>query len=260
MHHFQFTNDRYGDLARGHPLQTQLLKITPVSLPDKSAWRARNKASKLDIFSWDVMKKFLKGESTKLLYPLHPVPTMRADKSGNAVVHLDNDMICIRFAGMIIGTWIRPLAVPGMLDGIKRVALEYKKQAPGCPPRFPRNAFRCRCPDLVHRSDHYCPTAIDHFITYFPDLEKLYFIVKVNRTGSIIPPPPLPLPPHGKKRDYEGNVKVNVPQPTKRRLTRVAAAKKLYSDTVENFKGKFLLRIPRGQGKPLRFISIMTLY
>ncbi|OTA55843.1 hypothetical protein K449DRAFT_452323 [Hypoxylon sp. EC38] len=236
MHHFRFIEDRYNDLARGHPMNTQLLKILPAQTADKSAWRARNNASRMDAFSWDAVEKFMKGEAAKLLYPLYPVPSTRANRSGSAMVHLDNDLICVQFAGMIMATWIRPLALPDMLTGIKRVALEYTEKGPGYSLLFPSNPFRCRCEDRAHRDDFFCPTTVDDFITYFPDLEKLYFIIKIKQTGSIIPPPTPSLPVGGKKRDYEGNVKPNARQPLKRRLTRAQAKKKLYSDTTERIK------------------------
>ncbi|KAI1412003.1 hypothetical protein F5Y13DRAFT_190686 [Hypoxylon sp. FL1857] len=232
MHHFKISHDRFRSISNGHPLSTQLVKVSPTPGEKKSAWRVRQKLARIDEYAWDVAKKFFRINETKVMCPLYPMDPRGA---GQAIIHLENDIICVRFEGMILPTWVRPPASPGMFAGIKRVALEYR--AIGS--RYPDNAFRCRCDPFVHRGDYYCPKTIDHFIHYFPDLEKLYFVTKINKTGSILPPV-LPSLSLGTKRDHLGNAKSFQRRMGKPRLTRAQAIKKLYADTVENIKSTAL--------------------
>ncbi|KAI0835982.1 hypothetical protein F5Y06DRAFT_305591 [Hypoxylon sp. FL0890] len=221
MHHFHISNNRFQAFVAGHPLHDQLLRVEPDSPRDRSVWKARNKAVLVDKFSLSVYKKLMTGPSAKVLYPLYPLPAYRA-RRGKAIVNVENDMICFKFSGLVTATWVRPLNAPDMFFGIKRIALEWKRQDTGV--WVAPNPFRCRCPDLAHKNEFYCPKIVDEFITYFRDLEKLFFIIKVNQRGSILRPPRPDL-----ARASKGDIKSD-------RQRRMTPVKKVHADMMKHIK------------------------
>ncbi|OTB00605.1 hypothetical protein M426DRAFT_15289 [Hypoxylon sp. CI-4A] len=206
MHHFKVASDRFVHLLGGDGVDRQVLKTTPLpAASDNSAWRVRAALRVVDKRAYELLERFKVGsESMKVMWPQEPIR-----KSGHrlALVDVDQDLICINFVGIVLPTWIRPLARE-QFSKIRRVALSYTKGkiALNSPLVFP---FRCVCVGNMHDDSCFCADAVNDFISYFPDLEDFFFVVKLTKDD--IKPPFVKCPPpatRGRKRDMHGNIKV----------------------------------------------------
>ncbi|KAI0843913.1 hypothetical protein F5Y00DRAFT_267093 [Daldinia vernicosa] len=194
--HYFHVKTRIDNLG-GH---VRRIEITPSGQVDSdpSVWRVRANIANIDKHSSDVTKKLLEGPSAKELW------RPKRGKNPSAVIDCDNDVVCIRFHGPIYNPLIGRFVDFDKLSGIKRVAVEYKKNWTHDVPSYRTlidPMFHCLCVNLVHKVT--CPKTVADFIQYFPDIEVFYFMVKLT-SPNIKPPPPAP---RGKKRNRQGVVK-----------------------------------------------------
>ncbi|KAI2469080.1 hypothetical protein F4781DRAFT_442994 [Annulohypoxylon bovei var. microspora] len=234
MHHFYFFVDRQADGMPGHNLNMQ----TPVIFDyeengyDPSAWRRRTELMGVDAASRRVMTSLIMKPSSKKLWPCFPLPLVNnVDKS--AFVLCDLDMICFKMVGEITASWARPVVNNFLFAGIKRISIEYDMQY--LCRRYNNPPFRCQCNGTPHANLDFCPAALDKFLAYFPDLEKLFFIKKVIPEGLN---PSESIQIISGKRDYEGMMRNerNVQVFDHPRITRMVAYKQHFKDTYDKFR------------------------
>ncbi|XDG05245.1 hypothetical protein ABKA04_004860 [Annulohypoxylon sp. FPYF3050] len=228
MHFFLMFVDRPFDAMPDNNIDVQTPRIVKVvkKNQDHSAWRQRQNLFKVDAASKRVIMNLIKKPSAKVMWPRQPLREIE-DVEGKAWVFSDWDVVCIRFVGLVTPTWARPVANHEVFSGIKRVSLEYDTPDRARP-------FQCRCLPRIHSNTRYCPVLIDKFISYFPDLEKLYFITKLTKEELVLPA----AMQIANKRDYEGNLKnEDVEKALSRpRKTRRGALQQQFKDTLAAFR------------------------
>ncbi|KAI0122483.1 hypothetical protein F4814DRAFT_408884 [Daldinia grandis] len=178
-----------------------MVEITPASQisSDPSAWRNRGNIARVDKYSWDITKEFLKGPSIKELW------RPQRGSEPKALVDCDRDLVCIRFYGHISNPYIGHFGDFPKLAGIRRVGVELKRKwTPSVMENWPQPTFHCLCRNPAHKTTEICTTALEDFIPYFPDIDVFYFIVKLT-SQTIKSHTPAP---RGEKRDRRGVIKV----------------------------------------------------
>ncbi|KAI1660420.1 hypothetical protein F4813DRAFT_349919 [Daldinia decipiens] len=230
---------------RGADLRVQRVELTPSGQPDSdpSVWRVRDSIAKADKYSWEIANKLLKGASAKELWR-----PQRGDHPG-AVIDCDHDLVCIRFQGLISNPYIGRFGDFDKLSGIKRVAVEYKKNwRPSIMYNWPQPTFQCLCPNTIHEVTAVCPKTLEDFIPYFPDIDTFYFMVKL--TSQAIKP--LPPAPRGKKRSRQGVVKKEggqQPEPTPIKSQARGKVAQMTSETFTKFRGRCFFLYLTGKNK-----------
>ncbi|KAI1464821.1 uncharacterized protein F4812DRAFT_140312 [Daldinia caldariorum] len=167
---------------------------------DRSTWRVRNKISKTDKYSWDVMKKF--SEGTSILRP------RGFSRKFDAFIDCTRDLVCVRFLGRILNPGIHPFRNLEVLGGIRYVGIDYKNQAVSGSVNM---GFQCLCRDNIHKASTICPKTLEDFVPHFQGMETLYFMVQLT-VKNIKSLPPVS---RGKKRDHQGTIKEQGGQPAK---------------------------------------------
>ncbi|KAI1088876.1 hypothetical protein F5B19DRAFT_469639 [Rostrohypoxylon terebratum] len=224
MHCFMMFVDRQSDAMPENDINIQTPRIVKVvkKNQDHSAWIQRQNLFKVDATSRRVMFNLIKKPSAKAIWPQRPV-RRNEGVATKAWIFCDWDMVCIRFVGIITPTWARPMSNEEVYRDIKGVSLEFDT-----PDRAP--PFQCRCQPRTHSNTRYCPVLLDKFITYFPDLKKLYFITKLTKEE-------LDLPARlqmANKRGRDGNFKQeDLGRP---RMTRKGAVEQNFKDTWAMFR------------------------
>ncbi|KAI0886659.1 uncharacterized protein GGS22DRAFT_186732 [Annulohypoxylon maeteangense] len=234
MHYFQLYVDRYADAMPLGDINTQTPQLMPAEPEayDPSAWRQRSKLMEIDAASERAIMGLFRRPSSKKMWPRMPFKDTPKTKD-RAFILRDLDMICIQFIGRVTASWVRPVRNQHVFAGIKQVSMEYDYQYIDGVYKDP--PFQCRG-DLPRRCDlKFCPLLLDKFISYFPDMKKFFFIMKLT-LEHLRPIESVQITTG--KRDHEGNFKNegNNSLLTQPRMTRKQASAYHLKSTYENFR------------------------
>ncbi|KAI1210161.1 uncharacterized protein F4807DRAFT_459992 [Annulohypoxylon truncatum] len=238
MNFFVMYVDRFEDAMPGNDITTQTPRIRAEKImnedgvpEDNSAWRQRQNLIKVDAASEKVMMKLINRPSTKKMWPRAPFPESE-NVEENAYHFCDDDMLCIRFIGIVTAPWTRPVTNPEVFTGIKRVSMEFAFQFVN--KKYPEYPFECECEDVEHWG--FCPIVLDKFLAYFPDLEKFYFIKKLLKEELHQPEWAVKL--LSSKRDRQGQIKTKgkVEVLSLPRITRKQVRKHHFKETYKKFR------------------------
>ncbi|KAI1372178.1 hypothetical protein F4677DRAFT_271867 [Hypoxylon crocopeplum] len=169
---------------------------------DSSAWRVRSNIRGIDNTAWEVMAKWEKKDSIKLI----GTPNTSSSNASTRVkpkglVDTANDLVCFRWKGLVHPERIIAPEDREMLSCLKRVGLEYKMHLGSAKDYIP--PFTCVCAQRPHKHLLICPLPLDYFIKYFSGADTFYFVVKL--TGQMIKGEPSG--PRGQKRQHGGKAK-----------------------------------------------------
>lgn len=196
VHHFKMkTQPDEVDL-----LQTIEIKPMSTAKTDISVWRLRNKNKWVDAFSWDVHGKPEDSETSHAIWPYQTTPDGDPEeyhqpgryKSPLAIIDTVNDIVCFKQEGFPLPRDIAPLRHDYIqLHGIKNLALQYEKHTKigDFHMGFP---FGCECHRHHPYYMPYCPATLDDWISHFRDVEKFYFLVKLDCSNVYGFPPDYP--------------------------------------------------------------------
>ncbi|KAI1100769.1 hypothetical protein F4804DRAFT_335922 [Jackrogersella minutella] len=234
VHHFKLVADLMGDIMHSMtPRHTQSLKLFPIanSAPeDPSAWRERRKLRKVDKWSRLIWLQLEQGPSAKEFWT-RGSKQIPSSFEQCPIVNCDYDLVTFRVVGYPLGTWIRRLANPEAFTGLKRIAVDFDHPREDYSRR--KFVFECGCYDRKHMFDRYCPISLDHFFSYFPQLEKFYFIVKLI-PKAVTPAAHIELPQESRKESRKRDRKCKMKEAP--RMTRAQAGKRHVEGIIAKFR------------------------